>query len=41
METAGAKRKTMELVRTHRLTLMRFGMVGKSIFKASDFEYGL
>ena len=38
LDTAGAKRKTMELVRTHKNTLMSFGRVRKSILKASDFE---
>ena len=38
LDTAGAKRKTRELVRTHKNTLMSFGRVRKSILKASDFE---
>ena len=38
LATAGAKRETMELVRTCKNTLKTFGRVRKSILKASDFE---
>ena len=39
LDTAGATRKTNELVSTHKNTLMSFVKVRNSILKASDFEY--
>ena len=39
LDTAGAKMKTMDLVRTHKNTVMSFRRVRESILKASDFEY--
>ena len=41
LDTAGAKRETMELVSTHKMALMSFGRVRKSMLKSSEFEYGL
>ena len=38
LDTAGATRKTNELLSTHKKAQVAFGQVRKSILKASDFE---